>query len=82
MLVLRNPFKDLMPTQLPHSGARPGDWLLEYNIEDLQGNPVCRSYFQAPSIVELLRQLAQAHADATLALTRSRKREARLKASK
>jgi hypothetical protein len=76
-LILKKPFDDLVPTQLPS-----GEWFLSYEIVNDRGAHVSRSYFQAPTIVELLRQLAQVHSDATLALSRCRKREAKLKASK
>jgi hypothetical protein len=75
-VILRKPFDDLVPTQLPS-----GEWILTYEILNDRGAHVSRSYFQTLSILELLRHLAQMHADATLALSRCRKREAKLRAS-
>jgi hypothetical protein len=76
-VTLKKPFDDLVPT---HS-AKTGEWYLAYEILDDKGNKVSRSYYQGPDIVNLIRQLASAHAEASLALHRCRKREAKLKAS-
>jgi hypothetical protein len=75
-VMLKNPFDDLLPTELPS-----GEWYLGYEILDDKGLKVSRSYYQGPDIVNLIRQLASAHAEASLALHRCRKREAKLKAS-
>ena len=76
-VMMRKPFDELVPIQLPS-----GEWYLNYEIENDIGSHVSRSYFQAPSIVDLIRQIALAHADATLAFHRCKKREEKLKASK
>jgi hypothetical protein len=51
--------------------------LCEWCREDVPS----RSYYQGSNIVDLIRQIASAHAEASLALHRCPKREAKLKAS-
>jgi hypothetical protein len=75
-VILRKPFDDLVPAQLAS-----GEWSLGYEILDDKGNKDSRSYYQGSNIVDLIRQIASAHAEASLALHRCRKREAKLKAS-
>jgi len=68
---LRPPFDELMPV-----AVASGQMSLSYIIHDQRGNLVSSSVFVAKNTLELLRQVAQAHADAATALSRSKKREA------